>query len=399
MASDPNSKIHLVLFFSRNVSLCTWQEYGMFEREVALYNWYTDHGVRVSFITYGGATDCILQTKIPGVEILFNRRRLPSPLYYLLIPILHAKVLRRATIFKTNQISGSRVAVLAAKFWRKPIIVRCGYLLSEFAKLGNSGSPRILRKAQRYEEMVFSSASSIVVASRSMSDYISYNYSVPTSRINVVPNHVLTDVFYPNITKPSRRRLCFVGRFTEQKNVPALVEACSGLDVELVLIGKGALQNQISAVAKSYDVNVTFLGVLSHLDLPYQLCKSDLYVHASLHEGSPPKSLLEAMSCGLPVICSNVPGIDGLIQHQETGWLCGTAPKEIREAIRTVLSDKQLREHMGRNARSVIVEHYSLNVTAPRETDVIKECLRFDSTATLNNQTIPNQAISKTVSK
>jgi len=129
------------------------------------------------------------------------------------------------------------------------------------------------------------------------------------------------------------------------------------------------------------------------------LCKSDLYVHASLHEGSPPKSLLEAMSCGLPVICSNVPGIDGLIQHQETGWLCGTAPKEIREAIRTVLSDKQLREHMGRNARSVIVEHYSLNVTAPRETDVIKECLRFDSTATLNNQTIPNQAISKTVSK
>ena len=372
-----SSTTHLVLFFSRNVSLRTWKEHGMIEREVALYNWYSDQGVKVSFITYGSAADCQLQAAVPEISIHFNRWHLPSPIYYALIPILHTRVLRRATIFKTNQISGSRIAVLAAKLWGKPIIVRCGYLLSEFTKIRMPDHPRVIRNVERYEKMVFSSATSIIVASQAMSDSVSCRHLVPISRINVVPNHVLTDIFVPKRVSPPHTRLCFVGRFTEQKNLLALVEACSGLDVELVLIGEGILKDNISTVAKLYDVTISFLGILSHLELPDQLCKSTLYVHTPYYEGSPPKSLLEAMSCGLPVVCSDVPGIKGLIQHRETGWLCGTEPKEIHEAIRTVLSDEQCQDYMGRNARNVIVQNYSLNITASREMELINKCSRL----------------------
>ena len=137
------------------------------------------------------------------------------------------------------------------------------------------------------------------------------------------------------------------------------------------MIGKGELRNEISAAAELYDVNVTFLGVIPHVELPFQLCKASIYVHTTLYEGSPPKSLLEAMSCGLPVIGSNVPGIRELIRHGETGWLCGTSPKEIREAILTVMSDKKLQKSMGLNARNAILENFSLNKTASKEIEVL----------------------------
>ena len=43
----------LVLFFTSGVSLRTWDEVGMFEREVAIYRRLQKHGVELSFVTYG----------------------------------------------------------------------------------------------------------------------------------------------------------------------------------------------------------------------------------------------------------------------------------------------------------------------------------------------------------
>ena len=209
-----------------------------------------------------------------------------------------------------------------------------------------------------------------------MGNYISRNYSIPNSKLNVVPNHVLTDIFCPKPPKSFSKNICFVGRFIEQKNILALVEACVGIDVNLTLIGKGAMRDEISRTADLYKVNVKFLGVLPHEKLPEQLRQSSIYVHATLYEGSPPKSLLEAMSCGLPVIGSTVSGIKDLIEHGENGWLCGTSPKEIREAILTVMSDTKLQERMGRNARNLILEKFALNRTAPQEMELLKDFSR-----------------------
>jgi glycosyltransferase involved in cell wall biosynthesis len=82
------------------------------------------------------------------------------------------------------------------------------------------------------------------------------------------------------------------------------------------------------------------------------------------------------MSCGLPVIGSTVSGIKDLIEHGENGWLCGTSPKEIREAILTVMSDTKLQERMGRNARNLILEKFALNRTAPQEMELLKDFSR-----------------------
>ena len=55
-------RIQLVLFFTHGVSLRTWGEVGMFEREVAIYRRPQKHGVELSFVTYGDEGDSIYES-------------------------------------------------------------------------------------------------------------------------------------------------------------------------------------------------------------------------------------------------------------------------------------------------------------------------------------------------
>jgi len=372
MRSRESHSIHLVLFFSRNVSLRTWAEVGMFDREVALYLRHQKEGLKVSFLTYGDESELEYSKRIPGIDILYNKWRLPLPLYFLLIPLLHSGALRRASVLKTNQLSGGRIALWSSKLWRKPLIVRCGNIPSDMTAQSNIKNPVYMRRLRRYEAKIFHAATAIIVASPAMRDYVTRTYSVLESLIHVVSNHVLTDLFRPKVASSLPNRLCFVGRLEKQKNVETLVEACSGTRLNLVLIGNGSLRKDIKAVAMNSGVNVTFMGNLPHAELPYQLCKSHIYVHATHYEGSPPKALLEAMSCGLPVICSNVPGISEFIIHGVTGWLCGTSREEIRNAIDIVLGDGALQERLGRNARESIVKSFTLDEAARNEVAILK---------------------------
>ena len=88
-----------------------------------------------------------------------------------------------------------------------------------------------------------------------------------------------------------------------------------------------------------------------------------------------PKALLEAMACGLPVIGAEVDGIRELIQHRQTGYLCGTSPESIRTAVQDVLADKALRARMGRNAREFVVENFALERVLEMEMGVLQKVL------------------------
>ena len=97
-----------------------------------------------------------------------------------------------------------------------------------------------------------------------------------------------------------------------------------------------------------------------------------MFILPSLYEGHP-KALLEAMACSRPVIGTDVIGIRELIRHRETGYLCGTSPEEIRAAIQDVLSDADLRNHMGHNAQEFVLEHFALERVVEMELALLSE--------------------------
>jgi len=237
------------------------------------------------------------------------------------------------------------------------------------------GGPRRAVEAARadtLERRVFRAARRVVVTTPAMARYVESRHGVSARNVRVIPNYVLTDQFSPDETEPVANRLCFVGRLSEEKNLTSLVKALAGLEAELFLIGDGPLRRDLQGLATALDVRVSFLGNRPHLALPSILRQCSIFLLVSPHEGHP-KALLEAMSCGLAVIGADAPGIRELIRHGETGWLCGTDPESIREAVRNLMARPELRASMGRNAREYVLENFSLERILDLELSMLQE--------------------------
>lgn len=368
--------INLVLFFTRGISLQIWDRLGMFEREIALYKHLKENGIEITFVTYGDSRDLFYSNQIPGIKILCNRWGMPINYYEKWLLILHGWQLLKADVYKSNQTNGADVALRAAQIYHKPLIARCGYMWSYFASREHGDNSELTRRSQKIEKDVFSGAKQIVVTTEEMKQYIRRRYGVEEQKVEVIPNYVNTGLFSPNKNKTCKPGLIlFVGRLDYQKNLYALLDAVRGLDVELNIIGDGPLRKDLERLARENLINAHFLGNLPHTELPKHFNQAEIYILPSLYEGHP-KTLLEAMSCGLPVIGTDVSGIRELIHHRETGFLCGTTPLEIRTAIQELLNDKNLQIKLGENARKFVVNNFSIECIIKMELELLEKLTR-----------------------
>lgn len=367
---------HLVLFFTYNVSLQTWEQSGVLDREIALYTKYLDRGWRISFVTYGGKEDLALKCKLKDIEILCNRWHLPVSIYSKYLPFLFPVAFSSADLFKTNQLRGAKVALRVAQYWNKPLVIRCGYLWNSVKRLRletGLSTPRGVNKTLEEEGLVFPQAEGIILTTETMASYVKEKYHID-DKIHVIPNYVQTNLFSPGNSDEVEDQICCVAKFDEQKNLLNLIEALDGIDVKLLLIGSGHQEEEIKHKIQTTDSNVELLGNMSNSEIPTILQRSKAAILVSLVEGNP-KALIEAMSCGLPVIASDVPGIREIIAHKENGYLCNTDPQSIKDAILEVMQDSELRQKMGENARLLIEKEYSLKQVFSKEISIMNEVI------------------------
>ena len=363
----------LALFFTMGVSLRTWHEIGMIDREVAIYNELGKHFRRIYFFTYGGNEDLEFRNYLAdNIEIVPKKCTSNNLLYSLLIPFIHRKILKNVDILKTNQMLGAWSAVLAKLIYRKKLVVRTGYMLSiHFAKR----NPKSRRKwvMRSIERLAYKLANAIITTSQANFEYVEKNYHPHRSHI-LIPNYVETDIFRPMDVAKRKGSICFVGRLTQQKNLFALLEALEGLPYTLSLIGSGEQGEQLKEFATGKQVKADFLGNVPNHELPEILNQHELFILPSLWEGMP-KTLLEAMSCGLPVIGTDIDGIREVIKHGENGILCHTDSGSIRQAIMSLMEKEELKLRLGESARRTIVDSYSLDCLVEKELKLMEALL------------------------
>lgn len=145
-------------------------------------------------------------------------------------------------------------------------------------------------------------------------------------------------------------RLVMIARFEEQKDHATLFNAltkCLDLDWHLDLIGTGPLEGAMRELAGQLDIadRVTFLGHRS--DIAELLSNSQLFVLASNWEGFP-RSVLEAMRAGLPVVTSRVGGVDEAVEHGVSGCVVPIGDAAVLSRhLRRLLGDAKARGAMG----------------------------------------------------
>lgn len=363
----------LTLFFSRGASLALWDRTGNLDREAAIYLRLAEKGMKVGFVTYGGAEELQYAGRIPGVTILPNTLGLPTPVYERLIPALHAGWLWKTDVIKTNQTNGAQAALRAARLWRKPLIARFGYMWSEFAEKIHGEGSREAIQAFKTESKIFRAADRVVGATEAMRGDVARRVPAAADRTAVIPNYVDTELFKPDGAGKDEARLIFVGRLEKQKNAAALLEAMEPLDARLTIVGSGSLAGVLKERFGDLGGRVTWIKNVPHKKLPAMLNGASIFVLPSSFEGHP-KALIEAMACGLAVVGADSPGIRELIRDGENGLLCGTDPQSIRGSIQRLLENPTLRETLGRRAREYAVGDFSLNRVAAMETELL-ECL------------------------
>lgn len=360
----------LALFFTTGVSLKTWYDIGSIDREVAIYNELSKYFKHIYFFTYGGEEDLKFEGYLAdNITIIPKKHISNSFLYSFVIPFIHRKVFKDANILKTNQMWGSWGAVLTKLVYRKKLVIRTGYMLSiNFMKRNPKSWKKWIMKS--IERVAYKFADGIITTSQSNFEYVKKNYNPHGIHVGI-PNYVETAVFKPmkNMAK-KKDSICFVGRLSQEKNLFTLLEALKGLPYTIDIIGSGEQYKQLEKFTNKNGIDANFLGNIPNHELPEILNQYELFILPSLWENMP-KTLLEAMACGMPVIGTNVKGINEVIEHGRNGILCDTDSDSIRAAIITLMKDEELKQELGESARRTIVENYSLDNLADKELELM----------------------------
>lgn len=198
--------------------------------------------------------------------------------------------------------------------------------------------------------------------------------------ISVIPNGVDCELFTPDAGSSRVPRILFVGRFKAAKGPQRLIKAFSGLAADfpkttLTLVGEGPLKDELVAMTRRYNIEnrVEFTGRLKNKELPEMYAESLVFVLPSDMEGLP-RTVLEALACETPVITSNLPQLEPLVD--EVGK---TVPKgdidKLESTLREILENRSQRQEYGRQGRTLVVDEYSWKETVRRTTEVYYELL------------------------
>jgi len=154
-----------------------------------------------------------------------------------------------------------------------------------------------------------------------------------------------TDIFTPRDGEDANnKRVLFVGRFVPAKNLELLVEAFSRIydnhpHVKLVLVGDGPEGDTIRREVKRQGIanQVSFAGYIPNNELPEVYRRATVVTLSSKSE-SYGMTLLEAMSCGVPVIAPDIGVIPEIVDDKKNGLVYPEGSvEELVNALDTIL--------------------------------------------------------------
>lgn len=190
--------------------------------------------------------------------------------------------------------------------------------------------------------------------------------------------------FHPAPAPPGRVRIVLASRMLREKGVPVFVHAArllheQGVSADFLLAGDPDPDNPGSLTREELEGwhaegHVAWLGHVSDMS---ELLRSTHVVCLPTHYGEGvPKVLVEAAAAGRAIVATDVPGCREIVQHGQSGLL--VPPRDataLAAALRRLIDDRVLREHMGRAGRRLAEDSFSTERVVQETFDIYRRLL------------------------
>jgi glycosyltransferase involved in cell wall biosynthesis len=294
----------------------------------------------------------------------------------------------------SHSVSAYGYVTRARRRLRLPLVVRLpGTLLGEWrsalrairsprdaARFALWTAPRDLAHALPQHWRTLRAAAAVIAVSQALGEDLAHEYRLDRQRIRVVPNGADTERFVPDPLAglavrrrygipPSAPLVLMVGRIHRQKGIDRGVECFAGIRARvpcarLLVIGDGPALAEVRALAGRLGLAAAavFCGEIANGDLPGYYAAGDLLLNPTIREEASSQMLPEAMACGLPLLTTDVLGLPEFVLDGVNGFVVAReALADMTEQATRILTDPALAAALGRGARKVAVERFSLD--------------------------------------
>lgn len=297
-----------------------------------------------------------------------------------------SKLLRKGRyhVVNSHNRNSSIVARIAAAHARVPINL---YTAHGFY-FQDHQSPLVHRMAEIFEGLLARLTTYTLSQSNEDVEFMTARHWIASERIRYIGNGIDADRFSPASTTAHSEtvNLSAMGRLVAGKGFEDILRAMANSrhrDVLRLTIIGGNIVQDIAPSATDFTHLIADLGLESQVSITGiidnvedYLNQADMFIHPSYAEGMP-RSLLEAMSVGLPCIATRIRGAREIIKPGDNGLLY--APHEFVElaaVIDHLIENIPLREAMGRNARATVLEKYQEHDYVDRQVNAIEDLIR-----------------------
>ena len=246
-------------------------------------------------------------------------------------------------------------------------------LYAQFMKipvtLSLTSKVEIFSSQNGWRNKIFAKCNNYIAISKEIKEGLIKTTSIEENKIHLLPQGIDTkNRFYPvdfeqkmnlriNYNIPANKTVVlFCARVVENKGIETLKETWEKVyytnkDMILLVVGGGVtkLLNELKELSLQLENSIIITGEVPKTEEYYQL--SDIYILPSWYEGLS-TSTMEALSCGLPCIGSDIGGINDLIIHGENGYLAKVKNSdEFAEYVLRLKNNEEMRKEFSRKAR------------------------------------------------
>ena len=245
------------------------------------------------------------------------------------------------------------------------------YIISKFTKI-----KYLEYKVSNFlEKFVVKHSDGVITPTFSLIKNINSEFKV--KNFLVIPNPVEIDKDFKRNENLEDRKVLFIGRIEERKNplviikaIPYVVKKCP--NVKFIFVGKEnkEYKKKLDEIIEKFSLQtyVEFYNFLSREELKQLYKKVSVIVIPSLSE-SFGYTLVEALSYGIPVVCSKIDVFEELVSNKSVLFADPYNEQQWAESIFKLLTDEKLRSELSYNAKVEVEKKYSVEEMVKKQLD------------------------------